>query len=90
MLRHAQAREAIATLCLAITILGALALSRIPVDILPSVDIPVVVIVWNGRVGSHAPHCADARGRPELLPLLCGPVSGAGVPPDPHGIIHNP
>jgi len=37
----------VATLCLAITIFGALALSRIRVDILPSVDIPVVVIIWN-------------------------------------------
>ena len=37
----------VATLCLAITIFGALALSRIRVDILPTVDIPVVVIIWN-------------------------------------------
>ena len=37
----------VATLCLAIAIFGVLTLSRIRVDILPSVDIPVVVVVWN-------------------------------------------
>jgi len=37
----------VATLCLAIAVFGALSLSRIRVDVLPSVDIPVVVVVWN-------------------------------------------
>jgi multidrug efflux pump subunit AcrB len=37
----------VATLCLLIAIFGVLSLSRIRVDILPSVDIPVVVVVWN-------------------------------------------
>ncbi|GEJ57095.1 efflux RND transporter permease subunit [Anaeromyxobacter diazotrophicus] len=36
----------IATLCLAIALFGALSLARLRVDILPSVDIPVVVVVW--------------------------------------------
>jgi multidrug efflux pump subunit AcrB len=37
----------VATLCLAIAIFGALSVARMRVDVLPSVDIPVVVIVWN-------------------------------------------
>ncbi len=37
----------VATLCIAIAIFGALSLARLRVDVLPSVDIPVVVIVWN-------------------------------------------
>jgi multidrug efflux pump subunit AcrB len=37
----------VATLCLGIALFGALSLARIRVDILPSVDIPVVVIVWQ-------------------------------------------
>jgi multidrug efflux pump subunit AcrB len=37
----------VATLCFLIAIFGILSLSRIRVDILPSVDIPVVVVVWN-------------------------------------------
>ena len=37
----------VATLCIAIAIFGALSLARLRVDILPPVDIPVVVIVWN-------------------------------------------
>jgi multidrug efflux pump subunit AcrB len=37
----------VATLCLAIALFGALSISRMRVDVLPSVDIPVVVVVWN-------------------------------------------
>jgi multidrug efflux pump subunit AcrB len=37
----------VATLCLLVAVFGVLSLSRIRVDILPSVDIPVVVVVWN-------------------------------------------
>jgi len=37
----------VATLCIAIAIFGALSLARLRVDVLPPVDIPVVVIVWN-------------------------------------------
>jgi len=37
----------VATLCAAIALFGVLSLARIRVDILPSVDIPVVVIVWQ-------------------------------------------
>jgi len=33
--------------CLAIALFGALSLARTRVDVLPSVDIPVVVVVWN-------------------------------------------
>jgi multidrug efflux pump subunit AcrB len=37
----------VATLCLLVTVFGLFALARIRVDILPSVDLPVVVVVWN-------------------------------------------
>ncbi len=37
----------VATLCLMIAVFGALSLSRVRVDVLPSVDIPVAVVVWN-------------------------------------------
>ena len=37
----------VATLCLIIAVFGALSLSRVRVDVLPSVDIPVAVVVWN-------------------------------------------
>ncbi len=37
----------VATLCLLVTIFGLFSLSRIRVDILPSIDLPVVVVVWN-------------------------------------------
>jgi multidrug efflux pump subunit AcrB len=36
----------IAVLCLGIALFGALSLARARVDVLPSVDIPVVVVVW--------------------------------------------
>jgi multidrug efflux pump subunit AcrB len=35
------------TFCLVMVILGALALRRMRVDILPAIDIPVVIVVWN-------------------------------------------
>jgi multidrug efflux pump subunit AcrB len=37
----------VATLCLGITLFGLLSILRIRVDILPSVDIPVVAVVWS-------------------------------------------
>ncbi len=37
----------VATLCLAIALFGILSLRVIREDVLPSVDIPVVVVVWN-------------------------------------------
>jgi CzcA family heavy metal efflux pump len=36
----------VATLCLVIAVLGGLALSRLKTDVLPAIDIPVVVVVW--------------------------------------------
>ena len=37
----------VATLCLVIAVLGGLSLSRLKVDVLPAIDIPVVAVVWN-------------------------------------------
>jgi multidrug efflux pump subunit AcrB len=37
----------VAVMCLAIVLFGALSLARARVDVLPSVDIPVVAVVWN-------------------------------------------
>lgn len=37
----------VAVLCLGIALFGALSLWRSRVDVLPSVDIPVVIVVWN-------------------------------------------
>jgi multidrug efflux pump subunit AcrB len=37
----------IAVMCLGIALFGALSLARARVDVLPSVDIPVVAVVWN-------------------------------------------
>ncbi len=37
----------VAVLCLGIALFGALSLARSRVDVLPSVDIPVVVVVWS-------------------------------------------
>src|SRR5438105_4351600 len=37
----------VATLCLVIAVLGGLSLSRLKTDVLPAIDIPVVVVVWS-------------------------------------------
>ena len=37
----------IAVSALLILVLGTLALTRMPVDIFPAIDIPVVAVVWN-------------------------------------------
>jgi AcrB/AcrD/AcrF family len=37
----------IAVLCALIAIFGVLSVSRMKTDILPAIDIPVVIVVWN-------------------------------------------
>src|SRR3954454_15167668 len=37
----------VATLCLLIALMGLLSIRAMAVDILPAIDIPVVVVVWN-------------------------------------------
>jgi multidrug efflux pump subunit AcrB len=37
----------VATLCLLIALLGVLSIKSMAVDILPAIDIPVVIVVWN-------------------------------------------
>jgi multidrug efflux pump subunit AcrB len=37
----------VATFCIVIAIMGWLSIARMKVDVLPTVDIPVVVVVWN-------------------------------------------
>ena len=37
----------VATFCLVIAVLGGLSLSRLRTDVLPAIDIPVVVVVWS-------------------------------------------
>ena len=37
----------VAAFCLVVLLLGALSAASMPVDIFPSIDIPVVVVVWN-------------------------------------------
>ena len=37
----------VAAFCLVILLLGVLSSASMPVDIFPSIDIPVVIVVWN-------------------------------------------
>src|SRR3954469_16166255 len=37
----------VATLCLLIALMGVLSAKSMSVDILPAIDIPVVIVVWN-------------------------------------------
>ncbi len=37
----------VAAFCLVVMLLGALSASTMPIDIFPSIDIPVVVVIWN-------------------------------------------
>jgi multidrug efflux pump subunit AcrB len=37
----------VAAFCLAVLLMGVLSAARMPVDLFPSIDIPVVVVVWN-------------------------------------------
>src|SRR6478672_12993520 len=37
----------VAAFCLVVMLLGALSTGSMPVDILPAIDIPVVIVVWN-------------------------------------------
>jgi multidrug efflux pump subunit AcrB len=37
----------VATLCLVIALMGFLSVRSMAVDILPAIDIPVVIVVWN-------------------------------------------
>src|SRR5512135_2582493 len=37
----------VAVLCILILVMGVLSVARMPVDIFPAIDIPVVAVVWN-------------------------------------------
>ena len=48
-----------AVMCLLVLLMGGLSIQRMPVDIFPSIDIPVVAVVW--QYGGLAPEEMERR-----------------------------